>query len=65
MSSQDTKDIMVLTIMCLKLENALNKKVYMIALEFQEFLQLEQSLKVCSIFHIWHRYQANDCHQMR
>ena len=56
MSSQDTKDIMVLTIMCLKLENALNKKVYMIALEFQKFLQLEQSLKVCPIFHIWHIY---------
>ena len=50
MSSQDTKDILVLTIMCLKFENALNKQVFQIAMEFQEFLQLEQSLKVCPFF---------------
>ena len=46
MSSQDTKDTLILTIMCLKLENALNKQVYLMAMEFQEFFQLEQSLKV-------------------
>ena len=55
MSSQDTEDILVLTIMFLKLENAMNKHVYLIAMEFQEFFQLEHSLKVCPIFMIWHR----------
>ena len=46
MSSQDTKDTLILTIMCLKLENALIKQVCLIAMEFQEFFQLEPSLKV-------------------
>jgi len=45
LSSYDTKDTLVLATMCLKLENALNKQVYLIAMEFQEFFQLEQSLK--------------------
>ena len=50
MSDQDNEDILVLTIKCLKLENEINKQVYLIAMEFQEFTKLDQSLKVFTIF---------------